>query len=357
MLLRSIRSQLLGLVIATVVPFTALIGVGLWSQWQSDQAAAIRRAINDARLLAAQVDDYIGNLDSLLIGLSQAVSPDPADARTNDALLQRVRRELPNVVTNVFLFSLDGDQIGTSADGVRANVRDRDYFRRILAGQRLSISEVIRGRMSGQWVFTLARPVEDEAGKLRAVIAVGTRLEHFQDTLRVQGLPEDSVVRIVNEKGIVIARSVDGPGWIGRDLSTSEAVARHLAAREISELVRWPDGVERITGSATAHTVPWLVSVGLPKEVAFAAVATPARLGRALHRRHAGRCLRHRLDAVRAHRSSVATARQGRDRARGRRPQPPQCGPHPRRGGSARRQLQSDGGIARATRGRGPLRR
>ncbi len=277
MLLRSIRSQLLGLVIATVVPFTALIGVGLWSQWQGDQAAAIRRAINDARLLAAQVDDYIGNLDSLLIGLSQAVSPDPADARTNDALLQRVRRELPDVVTNVFLFSLDGDQIGTSADGVRANVRDRDYFRRILAGQRLSISEVIRGRMSGQWVFTLARPVEDEAGKLRAVIAVGTRLEHFQDTLRVQGLPKDSVVRIVNEKGIVIARSVDGPGWIGRDLSTSEAVARHLAAREISELVRWPDGVERITGSATAHTVPWLVSVGLPKEVAFAAVAT--RLG------------------------------------------------------------------------------
>ena len=71
MLLRSIRSQLLGLVVATVVPFTALIGIGLWSQWQNDQAAAIQRAMNDARLVAAQVDDYIGNLDNLLTGLSR----------------------------------------------------------------------------------------------------------------------------------------------------------------------------------------------------------------------------------------------------------------------------------------------
>src|SRR3982074_2375172 len=62
MLLRSIRSRLLGLVLATVVPFTALIGGGFWSQWRNDRAAAIDRALAEARLLAAQVDDHIGNL-------------------------------------------------------------------------------------------------------------------------------------------------------------------------------------------------------------------------------------------------------------------------------------------------------
>src|SRR5262245_21594655 len=62
MLLRSIRSQLLGLVVATVVPFTALIGTGLWSQWRTDQAAAIQRARDEAQLIVAQVDDHIGNL-------------------------------------------------------------------------------------------------------------------------------------------------------------------------------------------------------------------------------------------------------------------------------------------------------
>jgi hypothetical protein len=35
-MLRGIRTRLLGLVVATVVPFTALIGGGLWNQWFSD---------------------------------------------------------------------------------------------------------------------------------------------------------------------------------------------------------------------------------------------------------------------------------------------------------------------------------
>ena len=80
------------------------------------------------------------------------------------------------------------------------------------------------------------------------------------------------MVRIVDENLIVIAHSVDGPNWIGRDLSDSAAVARHFAARDISEVVRWSDDVERITGSARAEQVPWMVSVGLPADVAFAAV-------------------------------------------------------------------------------------
>src|SRR5215470_54421 len=98
MLLRSIRSRLLGLVLAAVVPFTALIGAGLWNQWRSDQAAAIERATDEARLLAAEVDDDLANLDNLLIGLSRAVSLNPADAEANDALLAQLRTELPDYV-------------------------------------------------------------------------------------------------------------------------------------------------------------------------------------------------------------------------------------------------------------------
>jgi diguanylate cyclase (GGDEF)-like protein/PAS domain S-box-containing protein len=272
MLLRSIRSQLLGLVVATVVPFTALIGLGLSSQWRSDRAEAIERARNEARLLAAEVDDYIGNLENLLTGLSVAVSPNPADAKHNDALLRHVRRELPPIISNILLLSLDGAVIGTSLEGFNLNVGDRRYFRQILAGRRVAI-EVIRARTTGRMVVSLARPVEDRAGRLQAVIAVGLQLENLQDALRVQVLPAGSVMSIVDDKGVVIVRSIDGPDWLGRDLSDSKMIMRHLAAKEISEIAVWPDGVERITGSATAHIVPWQVSVGLPMEVAFAAVA------------------------------------------------------------------------------------
>src|SRR5579871_2364995 len=99
MLLHGIRSRLLGLVLATVTPFIALIGVGLWSQWQEQKVAVIERAGSEARVLAAQVDDHIGNVENLMLGLGEAVSTDPADARANDALLRRVKAELPDFIS------------------------------------------------------------------------------------------------------------------------------------------------------------------------------------------------------------------------------------------------------------------
>jgi diguanylate cyclase (GGDEF)-like protein/PAS domain S-box-containing protein len=270
MLLRGIRSRLLGLVLAAVVPFIALIAGGLWTQWRNDRAAAAERAIAEARLLAAQVDDHLGNLDSLMAGLSRAVSVNPADMEANDELLRQVKRDLPNFISNIFIFARDGSNIGT-AQGARFNAADRSYFRNVLAGQRLGIGEVLLGRAIGQWVITLARPVEDERG-LKGVLAVGTLLEHFQDALRVRQLPAGSVVRIVSEHGIVIAQS-DDPGWIGRDLSNYFGMRRPIG-EGVNESAIWPDNVERITGYASAHLAPWVISVGLPKQVAYAAVSS-----------------------------------------------------------------------------------
>jgi diguanylate cyclase (GGDEF)-like protein/PAS domain S-box-containing protein len=276
MLLRSIRSQLLGLVLATAVPFAALIGGGLWNQLRGDQAEAMEDALSEARLLAAQVDDHIGNLENLMAGLSLAVSTHPADAIANDLLLRQVKADLPDFISNILLFSLDGNNIGSSGGSAakRFSAGDRAYFLQVLAGERLSIGDVIRTKLTGEWVVTVASPVEDQAGRPRAVLAVGTKLEHFQDALRIRALPTGSVVRIVNQSGIVVAQSANGPNWIGRDLSASEPVARTLVAKEASEVAVWSDNVKRITGSSMAHRVPWLVSVGLPIDVGYAAMVT-----------------------------------------------------------------------------------
>jgi diguanylate cyclase (GGDEF)-like protein/PAS domain S-box-containing protein len=275
MLLRSIRSQVLGLVFATVIPFAGLIGVGLWSQWQSDHAAAFRRALADARLLASQVDDHIGNLENLLVGLGGALSTDPADIAANDRVLRKAKSELPEFISNIQVFDLEGRNIGTSSDySGRLSAAHRSYFRDTLERKTTSVGEVNRGRPHNQWVVSMARPIADENGRLRAVIAVGTRLDHFQQALRLSDLPEGSVVRIINEKAIVVAQSGQGPNWIGRDLSAFEHVTRHMLAKDASESVAWSDGIERITGSATAFKVPWLVSVGLPADVAFAPIVS-----------------------------------------------------------------------------------
>jgi C4-dicarboxylate-specific signal transduction histidine kinase len=281
MLLRSIRSRLLGLVLATVIPLVAVILGGLGSQLRDDQDEATERVLDEARLLAAQIDNHIGNLENLLLGVSQAVSPRLADTNANDALLRQIKKDLPNYIANILLFAPDGSNIGSSfeADVKRFYAGDRSYFQQVMAGQRLAIGDVIRTKLTGEWVVAVASPVKDQTGRLRAVIAVGTKLDRFQDALRMQSAPGGSVVRVVDQHGIVVAQSDNGPYWIGRDLSGSEDVAQALAAKESSALAIWPDQVKRITASSTAHRVPWFVSVGFPIEFGSRAVMNHLKWG------------------------------------------------------------------------------
>jgi diguanylate cyclase (GGDEF)-like protein/PAS domain S-box-containing protein len=277
MLLRSVRSRLLGLVVATVIPFTALIGAGLWNQWQHDEGRAIEGAINQARLLATQVDDHIAELESLLTGLSRSISSNSSDADANSALLQSVKTELPGFVGDIAVYSLDGTNIGSSSGSglEHPSVTDRAYFRQVVAGERLSIGDVIRSRVTGHWVVNVARPVEDQAKRLLAVIVVGVWLEKFQDAFRIQGLPPAAVVTITNEKGIVIARNQGGSSWIGRDVTNWRTYSNNMEVPEGSKISPWAhfDNLEFITGFSTARRVPWRAQVGLPKALAFAPVA------------------------------------------------------------------------------------
>jgi diguanylate cyclase (GGDEF)-like protein/PAS domain S-box-containing protein len=268
--IHGIRPQLLGLVAAAVVPFLILIGIGLWNQSRAQQAQALQRAHAEARVIAARVDDHIGDLENLMAGLAFAVSTNPSDVAANDALLSRLRPDLPRYIATVILVALDGENIG-NVSGRRYNVRDRDYFQRVLAGEQLAVGDPLSTDFG--WVFPVARAVKNAAGELQAVLVVGTVIESVQEALRVDELPPGSVVRIVSEQRIGIARFPDVPGWVGGSHTASENVARHLRLGEGSEVIDWGDGATRLTGYATAHLAPWMVAVGLPVAIDSAAIA------------------------------------------------------------------------------------
>jgi diguanylate cyclase (GGDEF)-like protein/PAS domain S-box-containing protein len=277
-MLRGIRTRLLGLVIATVVPFMALIGCGLWIQWRSDQVQAFRSALIEARLVAARVDDQIGDLDSLLVGLSQAVSINPGDVQANDSVLRRTKAEAPDYIGNLLLSAPDGRNMGTSfapAESGRTYIGDRDYFHWILAGrQGVVIGNPVRGRTTGNWVTSVARGLRNADGMLAAVLGVGIQIEHFQDALQVKDLPPGSIVQIIDDSGTVILRDDGGADWVNRSLSGGEVAALYASSKDASASLQWPDHVARITGSAPLEHAPWLVSVGLPSEPVLSSVVS-----------------------------------------------------------------------------------
>lgn len=283
-MLFGIRARLLGLVAATVLPFMALIGAGLWGQWQSDQEQALRTALGHAQVAAAHVDDVLGNFENLLIGLSEALSVDAADAAANDATLRRAKSQLPTYVSNLLIFSVDGFPIGSSSTAAERTfyAGDRDYFVQVKNGKSFAIGDPIRSRITNEWIAVAARPVKRKDGNLGAILVLSFSLEKFQEGIRTGDADPGSVIQVVNENGIVITRNADAAEWVGRNLSDGDRIVRHQAAKEVSEIARWADGTERITGSATASTIPWLVSVGLPKEVTLSKLSSRLSWGAAL---------------------------------------------------------------------------
>jgi diguanylate cyclase (GGDEF)-like protein/PAS domain S-box-containing protein len=271
----SIRSRLLGLVLAAVIPLAALILAGVSTQYRVDHAAVAERAITEARLLAAQVDDHISDLQSMLAVLAQAVSINPADRSANDALLRKAKAALPGFNSHILLFAADGTNIGTSADPdqPRVDASTRVYFREAMAGHIPAVGDPILVR-SGRWVINIAHPIRDETGQVRAVLTVGPVLDHFQDTLRLHALPEGSVITVANREGTVIAGTGSSAQKIGRKVRWRHMQQR-FAQGEGTDLSRWvsTDNIERISGFSVTRNVPWLVMVAVPTSVAYAALA------------------------------------------------------------------------------------
>ncbi len=254
----------------------------LWIQWQNDRRAAADHAINEARVLAAQVDDHIAAFENLLSVLSQSVSYDPAHFRENDDLLLKVRREiLSNLDSHILLFDLDGNNIGSSqAPGYpRPNAHDRRYFREALADHGPAVGEPIRAR-SGRWILNVALPIKDTTGKIRAVITAGPVLDHFQQALKLRDLPPRSVVTITSADGVVLGGTGQERRLIGQHVDWAH-LSRRMAAQEGSDVSNWHrlDNLQRVNGFAMAHRVPWLVTVGVPTEIAFATLANRLQWG------------------------------------------------------------------------------
>jgi diguanylate cyclase (GGDEF)-like protein/PAS domain S-box-containing protein len=266
-------------VAAAAVPFLVLIAVALWIQYRTAQTEALDRAHTEARVIAAQIDDHLGNLENLTLGLSRAIGVTPADTAANDALLAGLMAQQPGFISDIAVAIPDGENIGSAARS-RFSRADRDYFKEVVSGKATAVGTPVLSRFSKEWVFPFARSIRNAAGEVEAVLIVGTRISKLQGAIRVDHLPPGSIVRVINDKGVIVAAFPDLPGAVGRNLSDRDTVLRHLQAKETSEVATWRDNVPRFTGYSTAHRAPWMVAVGLPTEVASAGIT--ARLERGL---------------------------------------------------------------------------
>ena len=280
----SIRGRLLGLVLAAALPpvLFSLLQIQVANTKARETAEQV--SLQLARNIAARVDDHISLVDASLLTLARIVRTDSQGHAHNDSVLASVSRELGPRFRRVLVADTLGNIIGLSSGAPHDafDVSDRKYFRDALNVRGIAVGEPVIGRISHEYTIGLGRAVRAADGRPRGVVAASASLDHLRSLLIPSDLPAEAVVTLLDEHGVVLARTQEAYKWVGRDISALSSTRATIAEREGVREVIGVDGVKRLSGYATAARVPWHVYVGIPSAVALEPVVTQRREALAL---------------------------------------------------------------------------
>ncbi|MHB8493008.1 MAG: PAS domain-containing protein [Casimicrobiaceae bacterium] len=274
-----IRLRLVLLVLALGLPFLVYVGLSAMRQSADERSEARERMVSLARLVAARVDDYVSDMADAIALSSHGTVVDPAQVAANDAFLQGLRRDLPASMSNIGLWALDGRNVGSLERlpiGDRLNIADRPYFAAALAHRGLTIDAPLPARSDGEPIAIFARPLLDATDRPRGVVTASARLAGLAGLLEARGVaPAPTIVTLVNQAGIILARNRNAAHWIGKRFAAAADAPAALPVAEGAGQRRGSDGVLRLTAYATPSRAPWRVYVETPVD----AVLSPSRIG------------------------------------------------------------------------------
>jgi PAS domain S-box-containing protein len=283
-----IRERLVVLVLAMLLPWIALFAT-TYASYQRDRNRDTRtRLLGLAAQVGARVDDQLGTIDGLLVAVAEAASTDSTGVAANDALLRRIRTQLPPYISNFALWDGEGRNIGSSDDDpskARAmEVATHRFFREALATAELTVGRPIETR-DNVWSLTLARRIRHD-DRVAGVASVSARLDSLARFLAVGDTAASGLVMtLIGDDGSVIARAGPGAPAIGTP-ALPPATVKALRAKR-SGLVDSADARLGITHAyQSVSLAPWLLVVGeapepsgMPKEPEWRFLALFGALG------------------------------------------------------------------------------
>ncbi len=220
----------------------------------SEQAARTLQSVDQTLQLAVLKVDTLRQAGTL-------------DQATAGPILRAQLRDLP-FLRALWVVDLQG-KVLLSSDGrnLGGSVADRPYFQ---AFQRAPATEffigpVLRGRTSGEWIMSVARPIRNPDGSLRAVLAGAVEPPYFEQLWRGIDLGAQGAIVLYHRNGQILARSPADASLTGRDVSHTPLFTQYLLRAPAGTFIRESsiDGVLRVVSYRQLPTYPDLVvSVG-----------------------------------------------------------------------------------------------
>jgi PAS domain S-box-containing protein len=185
------------------------------------------------------------------------------DEATARAALRAELKDLP-FLRALWVVDADGRIILDSNEGnIGAAMGDRPYVRayRERPATGFFIGPALRSRTNGAWMMSVARPMRNSDGSLRAVLAGAVEPPYFERLWRGIELGSSGTVALYSRSGQLIARTPANDSLVGLDFSATPLFTEYLAAAPQGTFIRESgvDGVLRVVAYRQLSTYPDLV--------------------------------------------------------------------------------------------------
>lgn len=264
--LHKIRSRL----IALAIIFPALyIGLALTFTLR-DYHVVMQQAGLTARGAAAALNGnanrIIGETDALLKGASDDIlqaglSADAKDLQALHMLLQAYARRMPQAIM-INVVNADGQIVVNNANYpfTSIDVHDRDYYQAQIIGQgeTLHIGHALKSRLSGKWIFSISRRINNPDGSMRMLLIVGLAADYFENFYRTLDFDKDGHLWLVHKDGSVLMENPVLEQFLTANVRDSE-LFKHLDKAPIGYFHvanAASDHVSRIVGYVSSSTYP-----------------------------------------------------------------------------------------------------
>ncbi len=269
-----IRASLAVLVLATALPFVALIAYNAYTQGQFEAEQAGTEALRAARATAAEVEATLRRTRELLSYLSEQSAVRSFDPERCDLVFKSFSALFPQY-TNMVTVNRNGDRVCSAArlpPGASTKVDPQLFLAETLRSRAFTVGQVVRGVFSGRWILAVAHPVTDEQGEVRGVVSLPVDLAKLRLVPRPAELPPQAVAHIVDANGMVIGSSVDPDKWIGQSFKDVPWFRVLKPGRPAIGRAADIDGGERIYGTVPIEGTTWYAAVGIPVDLVYGPV-------------------------------------------------------------------------------------
>ncbi|HXE47013.1 MAG TPA: hypothetical protein VN663_01510, partial [Ramlibacter sp.] len=155
----SLRERLLLLVVAAMLPLTALLVWISVREMQDDIQDAQTQLMFAASLIAAHQDRNVADARNLLATIGAMPQMRRPESKSCEKFFQTLHTLHP-VYSNFGIVDLNGDAV-CAASGRDFSLADRPYFAQVLAERRFVMGAPASGKISKRFIVPFARPIFD----------------------------------------------------------------------------------------------------------------------------------------------------------------------------------------------------